>query len=121
MRKFLVVMIPIVTLSCFILIMLSGSFLKRSLGEEDNISQIIETIMKNIQNENWEEVHIEMDELERVWNKIVKRIQISSEREEINSFNSNIARLRGAILAKDRSSALIELSEAYNHWKNISN
>ncbi len=31
----------------------------------------------------------------------------------------NIAGLRGAILAKDKTSALVELSETIMHWKEL--
>ena len=51
--------------------------------------------------------------------QIIHRIQFGSEREEINDLSKNIARLRGAAQAKDRTSSLVELSEAYHHWKNI--
>ncbi len=121
MRKFLIIAIPIVALFFFVLIMLSNTFLKGPLEQDDNLSQTMETIMEDVKNENWKEASKEIDKLEHVWDKVVKRIQISSEKDEIDFFNSNIARLRGAIMAKDKSDALIELTEAYSHWNKMSN
>ena len=119
MRKFLVLTIPIVTLAFFICIMLSGSFLKKSLGKDDNIPESIQLILQDVESENWESASDKTDDLLNSWEKIVKRIQFSSERDEINSFDASTARLRGAIAAKDKSAAFMELNEAYEHWDGL--
>ena len=116
MRKFFIIAVPIVTIILFILILLSGNFLKRSLGEDDNIPQSIDSITEDINDEKWDEVSIKTEKLQKTWKRIVARVQFSSERDEINSFSMNIARLRGAIMAKDKASALVELNEALEHW-----
>ena len=121
MRKFLVISIPIVTLILFVLIMFSGNILKHPLGKDDNIPESIQLIINDIELENWEDANNKTAILSNTWEKIVKRIQFSSERDEINSFNTNIARLHGAIKAKDKSSSFAELNEAYDHWKELSN
>ena len=121
MRKFLVITIPIVTLAFFILIMLSSSILKGPLGKDDNIPESIDLIVQDIDSEDWEEANNKTENLSITWEKIVKRVQFSSERDEINSFSTNIARLRGAIMAKDKSSSFAELNEAYDHWKELGN
>lgn len=119
MRKSMIIAIPIVTVTFFILIMLSGNYLKKPLGKNDNIPQAIEEIIQDINNERWEEVSRKTEDLQGTWKKIVRRVQFSSERDEINSFSMNLARLRGAIMAKDKSSALIEIKEAYEHWDEL--
>lgn len=119
MRKFLVISIPILSLMLFVLIMLSGNILKNSLGNNDNIPEAIELVIKDIQSENWESAREDTEKLLYVWKTIVKRIQFSSERNEISSFDSNLARLSGAIIAKDKSASLMELNEAYEHWKGL--
>lgn len=119
MRNFLVKTIPIATIAFFIFIMLSGNLLKRPLGENDNIPKSIQLIMQNIECEKWEEAYKQTEELSKTWHKIVQRVQFSSERDEINGFSMNVARLRGAIMAKNKPSAFIELSEAYEHWEEL--
>ncbi|MDD4401745.1 MAG: DUF4363 family protein [Desulfitobacteriaceae bacterium] len=121
MRKFLVIAIPVITLIFFVLIMQSGCFLKYSWGDNDNIPQSIGTIMQDVKNENWESADENTSKLEDVWKRIVRRVQFSSERNEINEFSTSVARLRGAIQAKDKSNALSELNEAYEHWDELSN
>lgn len=119
MRKFLVIAIPIITIALFILIMLSGNFLKRPLGKDDNIPESIQMIIKDIESEKWEEAEKKTTQLTTTWEKVVDRVQFSSERDEINALNVNIARLHGAIWAKDKSSSLTELCEAYEHWDQL--
>lgn len=119
MRKFLVITIPIVTIICFILIMLSGNYLKNSFVNDDNIPEIIQLVTNNINDGKWEEASKNIERLDEAWSKIVKRVQFSSERDEINEFSFSLARLRGAIKGKDKSSSFSELSEAYEHWKEL--
>ena len=119
MRKLLVIAIPIVVLVFFVLVMLSGDVLKQSLGKDDNVPQSIEAVIQDVSRDNWEAALQNTDALERVWDKVVTRVQFSVERNEINAFSTNIARLKGALQAKDKSIALTELNEAYEHWKDL--
>ena len=115
----MVIALPIVTLVLFVMIMLSSNILKQSLVGDDNIPQSIETVVQDINHENWNAANQATDNLSRVWDKVVKRVQFSAERNEIDDLNMNIARLKGAIQAKDEAGGLTELSEAYEHWKNL--
>ena len=119
MRKFLVVTIPIVALVSFILIMLSGGVLKKPLGKDDSIPESIQLIIQDVESDNWEGANNKTENLSNAWTKVVKRIQFSSERDEINSFHASLARLRGAIMAEDKSASYMELSEAYEHWEGL--
>lgn len=119
MRTFLVRAIPIVTLILFVLLMLSGDFLKKSFGNDDNIPLSIEAVIEDIKNENWEDAKKDTDALNEAWDKIINRVQYSSERNEINDFSVSLARLRGAIEAQDKSGGLQELNEAYEHWNDL--
>lgn len=121
MRRFLTIAIPIITLALFIVIMLSASFLKKPMGQEANVSQLLEDLIQNINKEDWDKASYEVNALDQAWKKVLKRIQFSSERDEINNINTDIARLRGSVSAMDKASSLMELEEAYNHWNNIGN
>lgn len=119
MRKFMVIALPVVALILFIAIMLSGNILKNSLSGEDAIPQAIATLMQDIEGEKWDLAATHTEQLENNWKRVVRRIQFSSERNEINDFSVNIARLKGCIRAKDKSSGLQELAEAYEHWEDL--
>ncbi len=119
MRKFLVITIPLFTLLLFVGIMLSGDFLKKPLGNDDDIPEAINELLQIVQLENWDEAGIRAKELDTIWKRIVNRVQFSSERDEINYFSMSLARLEGAILVKDKASAVIELKQAYEHWNQL--
>lgn len=119
MRKFMVIAIPVVSLFIFIAIMLSGTFLKKPLGDDDNIPEAINELIQTVQEEKWTDAGIKAKELSNIWKRIVNRVQFSSERDEINFFSMSLARLEGAILAKDKASAILELKEAYEHWDQL--
>lgn len=121
MRRFLVIAIPIAALVFFVCIMLSGSFLKKPFGKNDDVVQEIENLTEDVYNESWEEASRKVEDLDLAWKTVLKRIQFSSERDEINDITSNIARLRGAVLAQDKSNSLIELKDAYQHWNELGN
>lgn len=119
MRRFLVISIPIATIAIFILIMLSENYLKNPLTGDDNIQASIESVRKEIEKDDWAEAGIKTEQLSAAWDKVVKRVQFSAEKDEINGFYRSIARLRGAVSAKDKSNGLMELNEAYEYWENI--
>ncbi|KAJ50113.1 putative Mrr-cat superfamily restriction endonuclease [Clostridium tetanomorphum] len=119
MRKFLVISIPIVTLVFFIVVMLSGNYLKRPLGKDDNVPESIGIVMENVNKEEWKEAYKNTEQLYDAWNKVIKRVQFSSERDEINALSASIARIKGAVSAQDKASALIELNAAYEHYNGL--
>jgi hypothetical protein len=116
-----VISIPIVTLVLFVLIMLSGGYLKKPMGGNDNIPELVQILIDNVNDENWVEAKNNTDKLSEAWSRIVRRVQFSSERDEINGFSMNVARLRGAIMAKNKANSLSVLFEAYEHWKELGN
>lgn len=119
MRKFLVAAIPIAALVLFICIMISGNFLSKPFGQDDNVEEKMNKLMKDVNDESWEEAVAEVEELDYAWRKVIKRIQFSEERDEINFLTSNIARLRGAVAARDKADSLMELNDAFSHWKEL--
>jgi len=101
------------------MIMLSGDILKQPLMGDDNVPQSIQIVMQDINQENWEAAIQNTDHLNSVWNKVINRVQFSAERNQIDDLSMSIARLRGAIQAQDKTSGLLELSEAYEHWESL--
>lgn len=121
MRKFIICAIPIAALVLFIIIMQSGNLLKRPLGNKDDIPRSINDMIEAVNMESWDEAYNKLKDIEYAWDKVVKRVQFSSEKDEIEKIYACIARLHGAVMAEDKSNALMELYEAYNHWDNLGN
>lgn len=120
MRKFLVIFIPVAFLVISILIMLSGQFFKNPSGYRNNVPMHMDTITNAVTSDNWTLAEENSSELETAWKTIIKRIQFSSERDEINSLSVSIARIKSSISSKDKTSTLMELSEARQHWADLS-
>lgn len=119
MRKFLVTAIPVLSIILFVGIMLSDILLKTPLLNGEVIPDSIDELIQIVQAEEWDKAAAKTKELEQKWNKAVKLFQFSSERDEINFFNVNLARLKGAILERNKTLAVIELKEAHEHWDKL--
>lgn len=99
--------------------MLSGPFLKKPRGDFDNVLKNIDLTTNAVISEDWSLAAQDVSKLDASWKVVVKRIQFSSERTEINNISLSIARLKACITAKDKSSALIELNSAKEHWEDL--
>jgi uncharacterized protein DUF4363 len=119
MNKTLGFIIPIVTLGFFLLIMLSGDYLKQPRNPSEDVIGYINLTMEDVKSDNWANAIDNIDKIEKSWNKIVPRIQFSVERDEIYNININIARLKGAAIVEDKSSALMELNAAIENWNEL--
>lgn len=119
MKKFMSYFTPIIALILFITIMLSGKFLKNPRTPSEDVVNFVQNTITHANIENWEEVEIDIINLEKAWNKIQPRIQFSVERDELYNINVNIAKLKGSTLAQDKSSTLIELYEILENWNEL--
>lgn len=119
MRKFLVRAIPIATLILFILVMQTDIIYKKYF-DKNHIPESINLILNDIKDDKWFEADINIKQLSEYWEKVVKIIQFSAEKDEIKSLDKNLSRIKGAIMAMDKTNAIIELNEALEHWDNIS-
>lgn len=118
MRKFLVRGIPITTIIIFVLVLQSDIIYKKYF-DKYYITDSINLILTDIKDDNWAEAQTKTEYLKQSWKKVVMIIQFSAERGEIQSFDKNMSRLQGSIVAKDKSNAIIELHEVLEHWGNI--
>ncbi len=118
MRKFLVRAIPITTIILFVFIMQSDGIYQKYF-DNNNITNSINIILTDVKDDKWTEANTNTEQLKESWKGVVKIIQFSAERDEIKLVDKNISRLQGAIIAKDKANAFIELNEALEHWGNI--
>lgn len=119
MKKSIRIAIPIVLLALFIAIMTTGALLKKPMANDDDVMQLIEQTEDNILNQNWEKASIHLKEAKKAWSKVVRRIQFSAERDEINELHKALERTGGFIRAEDKGGAMAELSEARNIWTEL--
>jgi hypothetical protein len=103
----------------FIFIMNGGDLFKKPLGSEDNFMLYMNRLEDNISITEWQTASVNYEKLLRAWKKIIPRIQYSVEKDEINAIEVNLARLKSCITSQDKALALLELSEAREHWHNL--
>lgn len=118
MRKFMVRAIPAATLILFILVMQSDIIYKKYF-DNGSMTDTINLIIQDIEGDKWIEADAKTKQLSESWKSAVRVIQYSAELDEIRLLDKNISRLKGAVMAKDKANAFIELNEALEHWENI--
>lgn len=119
LTKIISFVIPCVTLVFFVLVMLSGSYLKKPFNPSEDVVKFINSCMSDVKAEHWDDAEKDLKALEKAWEKITPRIQFSVERDEIYNLSINIARLKGSIGTKDKTSSLMELNETLENWHEL--
>lgn len=119
MKKVLGFLLPVILLIVFILIMLSGNYLKRPFNTKEDVMKYKNEAMKDIEKENWKSAENDIKNMENAWKIIERRIQFSVERDEMYNININIAKAKGAIKIKEKSDAIMELYEMEENWKEL--
>ncbi|SJZ94887.1 DUF4363 family protein [Selenihalanaerobacter shriftii] len=117
MKKIIAYLFPIILVIIFIVTLNSAMYLKDSLS---NISQDLKVVENDIKTGNWQRALKSIKSVENTWKqKVVPSIQFDVAKNDIIDLSTNFVRLRGAIIAKDKVSALIEINEAQENWKSL--
>jgi hypothetical protein len=119
MKKLIAYGIPFIVLTVFVLVMISGQYLKKPRTQEEDVEKYVELVTKYVMEENWDIAKENNNKLTKAWNKIVPRIQFSVERDEVYCLNLNLARLNGEITGEDKAGALAELGDINENWKEL--
>lgn len=120
MNKFLLYkLIPAVVLLLFIVIMISGTFLRDTPEFSYHIPGYFPQLKKTISRNQWDTAVDQLGNLQSAWRKMVQWIQFSVERDEINNFQHSMARFKGYLEARDRPGAFAELEEMKETWNDL--
>ncbi len=111
--------IPVILLLLFLAVMTSDWLLKRPFSDHDDVQLHLADLREAVLAEQWAEAEAGWDKLQIAWKLVSARVQFSAERSEMEGLSFALARLQGAILAQDKSDALIELAEAEEHWRDL--
>ena len=105
----------LVTLVVFALIMGAGE--KDSHPVREGVAQSLNDLYQDVQAENWGSALASWEELEQAWTVVSRRLSFIEERLPLFQLETNLARLKGGILAQDRSSALQLILEMQAIWR----
>lgn len=120
-NKFIKYLVPVSLLALFVIVMLSGKYLKQPRNSSDDMMSFVYSAIDNCKSENWDQVQNDTDNIKKAWEKIQRRIQFSVERGQLYDMEINIARIRGAAKARDKNNLMIELTEIIENWNELSN
>ena len=118
-RTLLFYILPSALILLFSILLLSGSWLKNPLGNDDRIFESIKKLECYAKQEKWNEAKLQVDYADKAWEKIVNRIQFSIEREDVYAILELLSRVRGAIVAKDKEAIIQEVYYFYKKWENV--
>lgn len=119
LKKIVLFLIPLLTLVLFIFIMNSGSLLKKPLGKDDRLYETVHQIEADVKEKNWDKASNNINYAETAWEKIVRRIQFSVEKEYIFQINETLARIKGGIEVKDDKAIMEEIYYFYELWDKL--
>lgn len=85
-------------------------------GKSAEVGKSIDLLYNNIASENWPAALATLDELERAWAAVRNRLGFIEERLPLFQFETDLARMRGALIAEDRSAGLQLALEMQAIW-----
>lgn len=115
-QRLLIGTVVFLTLALFVVIMTSGSILKRPFGADDDVEGRLKDVNVAVDKTSWEEAVKATERLDSAWKKVSARIQVGSEKDEILRFGESVQKLKAALKARDRGNALSELAVLRAVW-----
>lgn len=119
MKIFKMYIIPTMVLLLFVGIMTSGGIAKKPFGKSDDVILYIDSLKKDVANENWQQAKMDITQVKSSWSIVEKRVQFSVERNAMTAIDVSISRIEGAISAQDKTAAIIELSQITRCWDDL--
>lgn len=116
MRKIFWYLIPVVTLAAFVWVMHSADALKKPPGNEEGVPYYLQLLKDDVTREDWDAATRHQAKLEEAWRSVIPKIQYTIEREEFNEVDRTVARVRGAVAARDKTEALVQINELESGW-----
>jgi len=111
--------VPVVILAVFVAALNSVPYLKRPIGPHDDVPGLMAAVEAHVVAGRWDQARADVERLITAWDMVARRIQFTAGRDKLTRISANLARLRGAVMAEDRTGALVELGEAREQWDSL--
>lgn len=119
MKKAIYYGVVLLVLALSLFVMNGYSYFSRPLGAADNVPVHFTALKISLEQQQWDQAAQQYLALDEAWYKIKPRIQFSVEKDEMISIDLGLARLGACIHLRDRTLAMIELSEIETHWQDL--
>lgn len=119
MKGFGFIFIPVFLIGIFILSMTTGILLKKPFLGHDDVLHHVHVLKEDVRNEQWDKAEDHLIKAKKAWKTVSKRIQFSSEREEMRLISRIFVRIHGFIEAREKGSILAEIAEIEYLWDEL--
>lgn len=101
--KWVVYMVPVIL---FALFLNSGQILKRPMGSGDDIFGSLHAVEQAVLSDDWAGAARGWEKTHKATGIVSRRIEVQAERNELQDFFEEMARLQGSIQAQEKGTAL---------------
>ncbi len=84
-----------------------------------SILKYLSQVKTHVNENRWDKASQDLKRIQSAWGRVVKRIQFSVERDEINNLQHSLARLKGYIEARDKPGVYAEMEEVKETWNDL--
>jgi hypothetical protein len=118
-RKWMLIISTVVVFGLCIAGMTGAKWLKKPFGEDDQLFQSVKQLEQHVQGKQWSAAKERSEYAEKAWEKVVNRIQFSTEREYMYDISGTLSRIKGGVVAEDDQAVLEEIYFFYGLWDNL--
>lgn len=95
------------------------SYFSKPHDASDNVPAHFAALRNSVEQQQWDAAEQQYQFLDQAWYNLKPRIQFSVEKDEMISIDLSLARLGSCIQLRERTLAMIELSEIESHWQDL--
>ena len=103
----------------FILLMLSGTILKKPFSQDDDFNYHLNQIRLAITNDKWEKADNSLKDIEIAWGKVRPRVFFSADQDDIRLIDERIAMLKANVEVREKGLALETVAILQVSWDSI--
>lgn len=111
--------LPVLVVAASVLALNSGILLKRPSGEHDDVAGHLRVLLDHAEAQRWEAAEDAARKAGEAWLRMRGRIHLTSARDEVETFDLELAGLQGALESGDRSQARIAARRLLALWEDI--
>lgn len=118
-RTFAYYALPLFILGFFTYYLNSAHALKKPRNPSENVQLYIDRLGQDIHGGDWKEAAANYNRLKDAFEKVMPRIQVMVEVNDLTRFQETLARVNGVIKANDRASGMTQIESLRFYWREL--
>lgn len=111
--------LPALVIAVSVLALNSGPLLKRPIGNHGDVPAQLEALLPLAEAERWADAKAAAERVGADWERLRRRIHLTSARDEVETFDLELAALRGAIEAGDAALTRVAVRRLLALWADL--